>query len=145
MSIISSYDVDSSAALAKRFAALATTYVDDPTVAKSDTAKVPLENLFRILEMFRYDAFADESRRGILAMDGFNQRHSPKGRDPSWHTPIVTALERAFDAAFNAVSKDDAINEIEEGLRGLASGAGLPQAQAQRIKAFFSTLESTLA
>jgi hypothetical protein len=60
MSIISSYDVDSSAALTKRFAALATTYVDDPTVAKSDTAKVPLENLFRILEMFRYDAFADE-------------------------------------------------------------------------------------
>ena len=66
MSIISSFETDKSGLLYKRFATLASSYFDRPAVAKSPSAQVPLENLFRLLEMYRYDSFSDESRRGVL-------------------------------------------------------------------------------
>lgn len=145
MSIISSFEVDSSAALAKRFAALATSYIDNPAAAKSDTAKVPLENLFRILEMFRYNAFADESRRGVLALEGINQGFSPRARI-DWHAGISKALDQALSTTFGATApKDEAINELQEGLRGLAVNGALPEVQAKKVKAFLSTFETTLA
>jgi hypothetical protein len=145
MAIISSYDVDDSAALAKRFAALAASYVDDPVAAKSETAKVPLENIFRILEMFRYDAYADEFRRGVLMLEGPGRR--PKGQVGSshWHTAIARALDKALASTFASVTKDEAIEALENDLRNLASSGSLPVDHAQRVKTFFSTFEATLA
>lgn len=146
MSIISSVELDNSAALAKRFAVLASEYIDNPAAAKSETAKVPLENLFRILEMFRYNAFADESRRGVLAIEGVDQRISPRTRGGSlWHTGISKALEQALSTTFGLAPKDKAIDELQDGLRGLALNGTLPEAQAKKVKSFLSTFETTLA
>src|SRR5687768_1206937 len=50
MSIISATRSDRSALNAKRFAALASVYLDNPADALEDVARVPLENLFRLLE-----------------------------------------------------------------------------------------------
>jgi hypothetical protein len=146
MSIISTVEIDNSPALAKRFAALTAMYIDNPEEAKSEKAKIPLENLFRILEMFRYNAFADESRRGVLALEGFNQRFTPRAKDGSnWHASISAALEKAFSATFDTTPKDKAIDELQAGLRGLASNGKLPDLQAKGLKRFLSTFETTLA
>lgn len=145
MSIISSVELDNSAALAKRFAVLASGYIDNPAAAKSETAKVPLENLFRMLEMFRYNAFADESRRGVLAIEGVDQRIAPRSRGDHWHTGISKALEQALSATFGAAPKDKAIDELQDGLRGLALNGTLSDVQAKKVKSFLSTFETTLA
>lgn len=145
MSISSTYEIDNSAALAKRFATLATGYIDNPPAAMSSNAKVPLENLFRILEMFRYNAFADESRRGVLAIGEINQRHTPRVQSEAWQLGIVKALNAGLTAAFSTESKDVAITEIQDGLRQLAkSGALLPSEQANKVRTFLATFETTL-
>jgi len=143
MTITSSYEIDDSAQLAKRFALLATTYIDDPGAAKSGKARVPLENLFRLLEMFRYDAFADETRRGVLALDRFGQRLTPQATQ-AWHAPIVMALERALCESFAQVPKAQAIEELQSSLRELAAGASLLPSRAQKMKTFFTTFNATL-
>jgi hypothetical protein len=144
MTIFSSYDVDKSAVLARRFAVLATTYVDDPIAATSDAAKVPLENLFRILEMFRYDAYADESRRGVLAVGGPSRQIPGQTARSGWYTDIARALDAAFKTTFADATKDAAVAELEDDLRTLASTGTLPAERAIRTKEFFSTFGASL-
>lgn len=144
MSISSTYEIDNSAALAKRFATLATGYIDNPPAAMSTNAKVPLENLFRILEMFRYNAFADESRRGVLAIGEINQRHTPKVQNAAWQLDILEALDAALKASFHAESKDVAIAQIQDGLRKLAKSGVLPTDQATKVRTFLTTFETKL-
>lgn len=147
MSIISTFEVENSAALAKRFAALTMGYIDDPDAAKSETARVPLENLFRILEMYRYGAFADENRKGVLALEGIEQwATSPARSESTWHTDIVRALEQSLVTVFGSVTvKDQAIDELEDGLRDLATVGKLPLEREQKVKAFFSNFNTSLA
>ncbi len=144
MTIFSSYEVDKSAVLARRFAVLATTYVDNPAAATSEAAKVPLENLFRILEMFRYNAYADESRRGVLALGGPSRQLPGQNAGSVWHTDIARALDSALRATFANASKDAAVVELEEDLRTLASKGSLPADRALRTKEFFNTFSSAL-
>lgn len=145
MSISSTYEVDNSAALAKRFAILAKGYIDNPMAATSTNATVPLENLFRILEMFRYNAFADESRRGVLAIGGTNQRTTPRIQGPAWQLSILEALNEALTTSFNAESKDTAITEIQDGLRKLAKDGKLSREQSEKVRTFLTTFETKLA
>ena len=144
MTIFSSYDVDKSAVLARRFAVLATTYLDDPAAATSDAAKVPLENLFRILEMFRYNAYADESRRGVLALGSLGRQLPNQSPGSVWHTEIAKALDAAFQTTFANAPRDTAVDELEEDLRTLASTGKLPEERAERTKRFFSSFGSAL-
>jgi hypothetical protein len=145
MSIISTFETDDSALMAKRFAALATSYLDDPKKAKSRTAQVPLENLYRLLEMFRYTAFADEGRRGVLALDSARSRPTgPSPTTPNWHEAIATAIQRALDQTFAATPKGAALDEVERGLRTLATKGVLPPAEATKVRKFLSTLEGGL-
>ena len=145
MSISSTYEIDNSAALAKRFATLATGYIDNPAAATSTNAKVPLENLFRMLEMFRYNAFADESRRGVLAIGGINQRHTPRIQGPAWQLSILEALNEALKASFDAEQKDIAITKIQDGLRKLAKDGKLSREQSEKVRTFLTTFETKLA
>jgi hypothetical protein len=97
--------------------------------------------------MFRYNAFADESRRGVLAIEGFNQRFTPLAKDgSSWHSGISIALEKAVITAFGTASKDEAIDAVQDGLRGLALTGMLPDSQVKKkVKHFLSTFETSLA
>src|SRR5437764_9567532 len=118
MSITSSFRVDDSTALAKQFASLAAGYVDNPPNTEFDPAAlVPLENVFRLLEMFRYDAFADESRQGVLAMNAPDQIYQMRVETKPWHEQIAHALQGALLQAYNGQQKDVAINELQDGIR----------------------------
>jgi hypothetical protein len=73
VSTISLHHQDFSDALYRRFAMLASAYFDQPAEAKKPGAAVPLENLFRLLQMYKYNAFADERRSGVLALGGIGE------------------------------------------------------------------------
>ena len=142
MTIIWTYEVDNSAALAKRFASQTRGYFDNPLAAKDNAAKVPLENVYRMLEMFRYDAFEDESRRGVLALENVDETLIGNLDHSAWHTAILTALNRALTEAFGGSSKGEAIDTLEDSLRRLIKGDEMPAETKQRAKGFFAAFEA---
>lgn len=145
MSIISSYEVDNSPALARRFASLTRSYFENPSIAKDGCAQIPLENIYRILEMFRYGSFEDESRLGVLALQGLENKPEVPLSHSSWHAPIEVALEHAVTQAYGNVQKDEVINELEGSLRWLATGKDVPdEAILKRAREFFAVLEAQI-
>ena len=145
MSITSSFRVDDSTELAKQFASMAAGYVDDPPNTKVDTAAlVPLENVFRLLEMFRYDAFADESREGVLAMNAPDQIYRMRIQTKPWHERIAQALQSALRQAYTDQTKDAAIEELQDGIRKLVQCHQLDVNVAKRAKIFFTALHAQL-
>ncbi|TAM46183.1 MAG: hypothetical protein EPN55_06160 [Gammaproteobacteria bacterium] len=140
MTIISSFETDKSDLLYKRFASLASSYFDQPAVAKSPSAQVPLENLFRLLEMFRYDAFSDESRRGVLATENIGERGIRYGFKDSWHTEIECALREAMAEIFGQqVSKEEVVTELQSSLRWLVESGEIEPYRVNRAKGFFTS------
>ena len=142
MSIISSYEVDNSAALARRFASLAREYFENPAAAKNTSAQVPLENIFRLLEMFRYGSFEDETRSGVLALQSLEPERASPLNDTSWHTTIEVALKRAVSEAYGNVDKTEAIDQLEDSLRWLATGKKVPEDTLERAREFFEKFEA---
>jgi hypothetical protein len=118
---------DQSAPLAKRFAHLASSYFDQLDHAQEPAAKIPLGNLFRLLEMFRYDAFSDDPSGGIFNLDHLEIPVELQGRE-AWHTEIRQALSDAISVCFGEVPKERAIGEVQTVLRWLASGKDTPPA-----------------
>ena len=116
MSMISSYDIDNSDTLYKRYAILARSYLDKPEARKPKTAVIPLENLYRLLEMYRYNAFSDERRSGILDLDNDEPYPTVKG----WHSNVSRALDLAKEEVFSTIAKTNMIDELESSLRKIA-------------------------
>jgi len=144
MTITSRYETDYSSGLAKRFAGLAADYMNDPEAAKSISARVPLENLFRILEMYRYDAFDDENRRGVLALEAFGAPIPARTSPVKWHLPILKALDAAFKAVFPTEPKEDAVTRLQEGLRQLSGTGHIDEPLARQVKGFLKTFEASI-
>lgn len=146
MSITSSFRVDDSTSLAKQFALMAAGYVDNPPCTEENPAAlVPLENVFRLLEMFRYNAFADESREGVLAMNSPDQIYRMRVETKPWHEQIAQALQTALQQAYTDQPKEKAIDELQEGIRKLVQNHHLEAIEANRAKAFFTALYAQLA
>jgi hypothetical protein len=147
MSIISSIDANDSAALARRFALLASSYLEDPSTVKRDDLQVPLENLFRLLEMFRYEAFSDEPRAGVLALEGISlDTNAGMQQAATWHKPIELALGEAVGEVFLGASRDEAVDDLQDGLRGLArDGVVGNQARTERVREFLQKFQTRLA
>lgn len=129
MSVAQLLQPDQSGPLAKRFAQLAAGYFDQLEAARKPDAKIPLENLFRLLEMFRYDAFADEPSGGIVNLDQQEIPLELQGHE-AWHTEIRRALAEAIAASFGGIPKEQAIREAQSVLRWLAYDRDLPPAEA---------------
>lgn len=126
MSTVSFLQADRSDLLAKRFAYLASTYFDHPEDAREPAAKIPLENLFRMLQMFRYDAFSDEPRSGVLELRGLDQHCNLTGSDQLWHQQIESALKTALAEAFGNTPKGEAIENVQSVLAWLAVDGPAP-------------------
>lgn len=147
MSIISIHEDDSTNFLCKRFATLAASYFDAPESAHTPTARVPLENLYRLLEMFRNKTFSDESRGGVLALESVNAKVSSLSHNAMWQTDIEGALHKSIASTFdNGVSEEDAAQELQGSLRWLATGKESLNNDAAigRAKRFFSELSHSL-
>jgi hypothetical protein len=145
MSIISTYNTDKSGVLAKRYALLAAEFFDRPEQARTNGARVPLENLFRILEMYRRNAFSDDRRQGVLAMVSQNENYSVSPAETAWHSEIKTALEEAMANTFAETSKEDAVLSLQRSLRWLAKPDDVQPENVDSAKSFFSRFSEALA
>lgn len=142
MSIMSAYEFDESNILYKQFAILANSYVDNlPEPNKLHIAQIPLENLYRLFEMYRYDAFADEYHSGVLDLDNTDYIN---GNESPWHTEIKTALTNAFNHAFgNNTHKE--IDEMENVLKQLSLSKPVVDDKKKNAKKFFNHFIHELA
>jgi hypothetical protein len=131
MSMMSISDFESSDGLAKRFAALATNYLDQPDTARTAAAKIPLENLFRMLQMYRYDAFSDEARGGVLAFEGFGRVTAQVANSGPWHEKIKTAMSTAISESFKDSPLEQAIGQIQATLTWLATDTNPPPVEVR--------------
>lgn len=146
MSVISTFSADNSNALAKRYADLAGELLAHPAAKVEEAAGVPLENLFRILEMFRHDAFSDESRRGVLTMVVHRDDFTKRAVENTWSKDIERALSNALAQAYSDASKEEAIEHLQDALRALVSNqspAGREDIANARI--FFGYFSNALA
>lgn len=144
MPIMSSTRPDSSSARYKRFAAIVTDLADDSTAIPAYN-QIPVEGLFRLMEMYRYDAFKDDTHSGVLAMSttSSGRRHHQMS-SKSWHLPIKEALDSTMKVVFADKPKEDAVYEVEIILFQMSENAPLTQEQQVQAKSFFSTFEKAL-
>ncbi len=147
MSIVAIEVEDMSNFLCKRFASLASGYFEAPAEARSPAAQVPLENLFRVLEMYKNETFSDESRKGVLALEspGSLSRHQAENKD--WHKKIQVAVHHSINRTFaQGTSEKLAAVELQDSLRKLISDtpAGRDDAALTRARVFFTQLSSAL-
>lgn len=146
MSTMSLLGLDQSDRLAKRFASLASAYLEMPADAQTPAAKIPLENLFRLLQMFQYDAFSDEPRSGVLELTPLRDHAEQLALETEWHRHIGAALEAAFGDVFHGASKDDAVGEVQSALTWLVTNTNEPSESVRnRAKAFFEKFATSLA
>lgn len=145
VSIISLYQQDYSDSLCGRFASLISQYLDQPEEARKPGAVIPLENLFRVLQMCRYEAFSDERRSGVLALEGLDTSSSLTADDENWYVRIQTAVSNALSASFHDIPKEEAIPQIQSALRWLATDREAPSSEIRsRAKAFLNRLSADL-
>ncbi|HEV8334708.1 MAG TPA: hypothetical protein VGQ22_25015 [Steroidobacteraceae bacterium] len=145
MTTLSLLGLDHSDRLAKRFATLTSAYLDMPAEAQSDAAKIPIENLFRLLQMFRYDAFGDEPRSGVLQFGPLRDLGSRPLAENEWHKDISSALKTALDDVFHGKPRDEAVLEIQSALSWLVTNANKPTEDVRlRAKAFLSKFATSL-
>lgn len=145
MALISTYPRDRSDLLCGRFAALALSYVDEEGKARDPAARVPIENLYRVLEMYKHEAFSDESRRGVLALQQFHDVPKNSLEGERWHLRIEEVIRQAVAEVFGAQSLASALDELETVLRWLAASAARPaDPTLQRSRDFFGKLAARL-
>jgi hypothetical protein len=138
-------DCEQSDGLAKRFAYLATTYFDEPSAARAPAAKIPLENLFRMLQMFRYDAFSDEPRAGVLELESPVHSINYSRASEPWYTKIQSAMSSAISDAFADSSVEQAIGQIQATLTWLATDENPPSTDVRaRSKTFLERFRAAL-
>lgn len=145
MSTTSLIDIEQSEGLAKRFASIATSYFDEPQQAKTLAAQIPLENLFRMLQMFRYEAFSDEPRSGILRVEALTDQHRPSIDEGLWHHKLEAAIRAALGEVFSGISREDAVTQVQASLSWLATDKDAPdQVARQRSKTFLERFSAAL-
>ena len=147
VSITSQFRTHRSAALAGGFARLAAFCADNPDAAAVPAARIALDNLFRILEMYRYDAFEDEERVGVLARHELGALPVDPDQEgaPPWHQVVRGALEAARLAVYPTEARETAILEAQDGLRQISrSSRTASLAAAGNIKRFWTTFDGAI-
>lgn len=112
-------------------------YFDAPGQARTPAARVPLENLFRMLQMLRYDAFSDEHRSGVLKLESFDEKLGAAASENVWQERIEPALKSALGDVFRDTPKGQAVGELQSSLTWLATNGPAPDVDVrQRAKTF---------
>lgn len=88
--------------------------------------EIPLENIFRLLEMYRYGAYYDGTR-------------------DNWHIQIVKGLDLAKVKVFGMFAqKHTCVDVIEESLRKIANKDSLSKPERTQINDFLNTFKDAI-
>lgn len=148
MSLISLSYPDSSELIAKDCASIVVDQMSAmaPVEARASRSSLAmsLENLYRLLEMFKYHSYADEPRRGVLMLEqddvsvqdrSFSTQH--------WQDRITPALEACIKGIYPDLARTDAIERLQGSLRAVAKGENVG-AEERSVKEFFVAFRDSI-
>lgn len=92
---------------------------------ESSHNEIPIEGMFRLMEMYKYDAYFD-------------------GTYDNWHIPIVKALDMARIKVFGTTQKLDCVLAIETALQKLARKV-LQDSEKEQLHAFLNAFKAVLS
>ncbi len=117
--------------------------VPHPTPA--ETELVMLTNIFRILQMYRYDTFSDYSPQGILDAIESDTRLPVAGVPKPWFVDVKQALDAALQSV-NAANKpkERVIEDVQGVLTEIAEGNQPDPLLAGQAKQFFQEFSERL-
>lgn len=125
------------AAIFGSLAARAAVLFGEPEGATLDSSA--LQNVYRLLEIYRYDAFSNITPSGVL-----QTRDPPQQQAMANAEGIKAAMDAARQEAFPETPKDAAITELQSVVRALATKtAAQPEAMA-KTRTFFEMLAQNL-
>src|SRR6266851_6254694 len=132
MALISMYERDNSRTVYRILADQAVKYFDNPSTR--DDEKIPLVNLARLLERYRYDAFSDYAPLGVLeVLNPKNDSVSTESRAPTNQIEdVVRALEASHARVYGQISKDDLVQTLQGLLAKLAASSTLNEPDTKR-------------
>lgn len=116
----------------------ATLFVQPANASPDQTA---LQNLYRLLEMYRFDAFSSVTPRGVLDVRGPARQFGQGIPDPG---AIRKALDSAKQTAFPDETKEAAVDILEGVVRDFAQNSVSEQQARERAKTFFEALAQNL-
>lgn len=132
MALISMYERDNSRTVYRILADEAVRCFDNPKICTEE--KIPLTNLARLLERYRYNAFSDHVALGIL--EALSPKNGPQGGDSRALTchmeGVVSALEAAHARVYSNLSKDDLVQCLQDILAKLSSTASVNELDAKQ-------------
>ena len=119
--------------LARRAAAL----LQNPSTANDEVA---LQNIYRLLEMYRYDEFVDVAPRGVLALE---QGSSMVDESDVEADTLKRALDAAREEAYPGQTKASVVDALEGLVKAIAQQAG-EMRDAASARNFFELLARNL-
>lgn len=126
---------ESESILCAHLASRAATLLADPAHARAD--QISLQNIYRLLEMYRFDAFLDVTPKGVLELgEGTigSEAAGPEGDS------LKQALDAASASAFPGVAKAQVVESLEGLISQIATGLGPEQGAILQAKRFFEEL-----
>jgi len=126
---------ESESLLCAHLASRAATLLANPASARDD--QISLQNIFRLLEMYRFDTFLDVTPKGVLEL----------GEGPSSAEAVLAegellklALDAASASAFPGATKAKVVEMLEALISQIAMGSGSDQDAITQAKRFFEEL-----
>lgn len=145
MALISMYERDNSRTVYRILAESAVKCLDDPQLCTQE--KIPLTNLARLLERYRYDAFSDHVALGVLEVFRSKNTSSESSRSVRHMEGVIAALEAAHAHVYGNLPKDDLVQTLQAVLSKLASSSTLDEHTRHELpnaRRFFSALSEGL-
>lgn len=105
----------------QHLATRAVTLLADAAHARAD--QIALQNMYRLLEMYRFDAFVEDTTSGVFE-----------------HRLLKEALDAASASAFPGVSKDRVTELLDDLIAQFANGLVRDQGVVMQGKRFFEEL-----
>jgi hypothetical protein len=130
---------ESSARMTRDFAIHAAGLLDNPQAASDD--EVSLQNIYRLLEMYRFDSFVAYSPKGILEGQDLRRQTDVNA---SAGTLLKRALDQAKERVFPALDRQHAVELLERTISAIAGSAPPNPAELQHTKRFFEELATAL-
>jgi len=132
MALISMYERDNSRTVYRILADQAVKCFDNPSIGAEE--KIPLANLARLLERYRYDAFSDHVALGILeALSAKNSALGADSRTAVRHMEgVISALEAAHARVYGGISREDLVRTLQDLLARIASSSGIDEPETRQ-------------
>lgn len=142
MSIMSADTSDYSNYFYTRFATIIISVLKKYPDPIKDIDKIPLSGIYRLLEMYKYNAYADDDHVGVTDLRGTRKRKRRRIKD--WQSSVVYALDIAFSVALPNLGKEDQIYLVQELVHYLEYGLPVREESRNSCLLFFTKFEEIL-